>query len=294
MKPLLLYDPAHVNLARRLGRLAGYGIRRIEHKRFPDGESLIRVGTQLKRRRVVILSAMDRPDPKLFPVLLTAAACREGGASHVTWLAPYLPYMRQDKAFHAGEAVAAPVLARLVSQHMDRVVTVDPHLHRIHDLRSIYQVPVQVVSAMPKVAAFIHRHVPQAVVVGPDSESKQWVTQVAEMEKLEVYVLKKKRFSGTRVRIRWDVPPQLRKRTFVLIDDIIASGGTMAEVTRQLKRSGCKRIVCIGVHPVFAQNAEQRIRRAGAAAVLSCNTLPHRSNRIDIASRLAEAIRLKR
>lgn len=291
MKPLLLYDDEQVVLARRLGRLAGYALRRIEHKRFPDGESLIRVRAPLNKRRVVILSALDRPDPKLFPALLAAAACRDGGARHVTWLVPYLPYMRQDKAFRSGEAVAARVWARVTSQHMDRVVTVDPHLHRIHDLQTIFQVPVHVVSAMPAVARFIHRRLKAPVVIGPDVESKQWVSQVAAMENLDVHVLKKHRVSGTRVRVRWEVPAELKRRTFVLIDDIIASGGTMAEVIRQLKRSGCRKIVCIGVHPVFAAGAEQKIRRAGASAIVSCNTLPHSTNRIDMASLLAPTLR---
>lgn len=291
MKPLLLYFDEHAALARRLARLAGYAMRRIEHRHFPDGESLVRVGSELKRRQLVIVQALNQPDAKLFPALLAAAACRDGGARDITWLVPYLPYMRQDKAFHSGEAVAARVLARLAGQHLDRVVTVDPHLHRIQRLQDIFSIPVHVVSAMPAVARFIHRHLKDPVVVGPDVESKQWVSQVAAMENLDVSVLKKRRVSGTRVRIRWEVPPELRQRTFVLIDDIIASGGTMAEVIRQLRHSGCRKVACIGVHPVFAAGAAQKIRKAGALSIVSCNTLPHPTNRIDIAPLLAQTLR---
>jgi len=113
------------------------------------------------------------------PLLFAADTARDLGARRIGLVAPYLAYMRQDIRFHAGEAVTSRTFAAILSRHLDWLVTVDPHLHRYHELSEIYRIPTQVVHAAPFLASWIKRNVARPLIIGPDLESEQWVSQVA-------------------------------------------------------------------------------------------------------------------
>ena len=120
-------------LARDLSALLALECGEIAVHRFPDGESRVRVPTPLPEHVIICLS-LDHPDQKLIELLLAANAARDNGAITLTLVAPYLCYMRQDKAFHAGEAVSQQSIGALLGSLFDAVITVDPHLHRIERL----------------------------------------------------------------------------------------------------------------------------------------------------------------
>ncbi len=133
----------------------------------------------LTGRRVALVCTLDRPDPKLLPLLFAARTASELGDASVGLVAPYLAYMRQDRRFHTGEAVSARLFASILSPQFDWLVTVDPHLHRIHSLAAIYEMATRVLHAAPAIARWIAREVENPVLIGPDGESVQWVSEVA-------------------------------------------------------------------------------------------------------------------
>ena len=94
-------------------------------------------------------------------------------------MAPHLPF-RQDERFHPGEAITSRTFAGPLSRHVDWLVTIAPHLNRYRSLTQIYSAPNQVVHAAPALAEWITAHVDRPLVVGPDEESTQWVTDVAD------------------------------------------------------------------------------------------------------------------
>ncbi len=290
MDAILIHDEHSAALATKIADVVGLPVEPLNIRHFPDGESLVRVPESVRRRKAILVSSMDRPDTKIFPLLLAASACRDLEAKSVIWLAPYLPYMRQDKAFEPGQAVAARTFAKLVSRHVDRLITIDPHLHRIHELEEIYSIPTETLSTMPLVARYIREEVPNPILIGPDEESKQWVSQVAALEDLDFIVFKKRRLSDTSVRVLWKVPEDIQNRTVVIVDDIVSSGGTMLEVIQELTHTGCRNIACVLVHPIFAAQSYESIREAGVELIASCNTLPHESNRIDVAPLLSRCL----
>lgn len=100
------------------------------------------------------------------------AAAREFGAQRVRSIAPYLPYMRQDKRFHPHEAVSAPLFAGILEECSDWLVTADPYLHRNPELSMLYRVPTRAAATAPLVADWIRDNVPDAIVIGPGSESE--------------------------------------------------------------------------------------------------------------------------
>ncbi len=263
----------------------------LEVRRFPDGESYVRIDTSVVGRSIALVCTLRDPDPLTVPLLFTAATARELGAARIGLVAPYLAYMRQDARFRAGEAIASRQFGRLLSQWIDWLATVDPHLHRHHDLAEVYQVPTVAVRAAPAVARWIARDVDAPVLVGPDSESAQWVEAVATGVPAPHLVLTKVRHGDRDVQVSVPDVARWRERTPVLIDDIISTAHTMIATVGHLRAAGLRPPVCIGVHAVFAGDAHAALLAAGAARVVTCDTIAHPTNAIPTASLLAPAIR---
>jgi ribose-phosphate pyrophosphokinase len=258
---------------------------------FPDGETLARIDGPCADRDTVIVASLHHPDPKLLPVAFLADALRGAGARRVLLVAPYLPYMRQDRRFHPGEALTSRAFARILSSVVDGIVTIDPHLHRYASLGELYAIPTEVLHAAVAVAAWLRTHVERPILVGPDEESRQWVAEVAGLAGAPCVVLEKVRSGDRDVRVSVPDVDRWRDHTPVLVDDIIATGRTMAETIGHLVRAGLCKPVCVGVHAVFAEGALEGLEAAGAATVVTSDTIPHATNAIAIDALLAEGLR---
>lgn len=285
----LLGFAADDSLAARLADALGAQPVDVEHRKFPDGESYFRVVRPTLPGRVAILTDLSDPDSKFLPLALLADTLRDLGWGPVGLIAPYLPYMRQDRRFRDGEGVTSRYFAAMISQHFDWLVTVDPHLHRYHDLGEIYRIPTQVAHAAPAIAGWISDEVARPVLIGPDHESEQWVGAVAEQVDAPFAILKKTRHGDRNVEVNLPRIERWRDRTPVLVDDIVSSGRTMLEVVGRLSDLGLPPAVCVGVHALFAGESYQQLLRTGTR-VVTVNTVPHPSNAIDIAQPLAHAV----
>ncbi|MGE0072093.1 MAG: ribose-phosphate diphosphokinase [Thiomonas sp.] len=202
---------------------------------FPDGETLVRLQPPDPGSVAVLVCTLNAPDARTVPLLMAADTLRELGAAQVGLVAPYLAYMRQDTRFVAGQAVSARVYARLLSAHLDWLLTVDPHLHRIHDLGEIYTLRSRVLHAAPRLAQWIAAHVDAPLIIGPDGESAQWAADVAARVGAPVVVVQKTRLGDTDVR---STIPDLHRypgRTPVLLDDIISTGRTLVAALDHLR-----------------------------------------------------------
>ena len=262
----------------------------LESRRFPDGESYLRLKESVEDCIVVVVASLREPDPQALPLWFLADAARELGARQVGLVAPYLPYMRQDKRFHPGEAVTSRTFAQFISSRFDWITTVDPHLHRYASLSEIYTVPTQVVASAPAIARWVLAEVPQPLIVGPDSESAQWANDVARRVGCPAIVLDKARLGDREVEVSVPDAGAHAGRTPVLIDDIISSARTMAAAAVRVREAFGQAPICVGVHAVFAPDALQVLREAGAGRVVTCNTLPHSTNGIDVGPELAQSV----
>lgn len=254
--------------------------------RFPDGESYVRIRSNVCTKHVVVVCTLHRPDEKIMFIYFFSQIAKAMNAATITLVCPYLPYMRQDKLFHPGEGVSSVDFAKLISSMVDKVVTIDPHLHRFHALNELYPIPTLVKSATESIASWIKAHVKNPFIIGPDRESEQWVKRVAQIHNTPYLFLSKNRLGDKRVELTIPDLPDLSGKTPVVVDDIISSGKTMIETIRHLKKKCSTPPVCIGIHGIFAGNAYEELKSAGAADVITTNTIPHRSNRIDITSLL--------
>ncbi len=282
MKPLLFAMPGNEQFTARLAELLNAEVGALSTRRFPDGETYIRLDSDVVTRSVTLVCTLDRPDDKALRLLLAADAARGLGAVSVGLVAPYLAYMRQDRRFLPGEAVTSQSFARLLSANFDWMVTVDPHLHRRSSMAEIYSIPVGVCHAAPRIAAWIRANVANPIVIGPDVESEQWVSAVAISAGAPFTTLEKNRRGDREVEIIVRDIDQWRDRQPVLVDDIISSGRTMEMAVGQLIARGFSAPAIVGVHGLFAENAFERLRAAGAGLIVSTNTVPHATNAIDL------------
>lgn len=291
MSPLFLAMPGNQSMAHSLAHHLGGELGRFEVRRFPDGESFVRVDSDVQGRHVVIVCTLDRPDEKFLPLALLAATVRDLGATRVGLVSAYLPYMRQDTRFNPGEGITSVYFARLLSGQVDWLATMDPHLHRRHSLSEIYTIPAAVAHAGPVIGDWIRENVTAPVVIGPDSESEQWVAAVAERAAAPYSVLTKRRLGDRDVRVSDVDAERWTGRTPVLVDDIVSTARTMIAVATQFREAGFLNIIGIGVHALFAGHAYGELKEAGVSRIVTCNSVPHPSNGIDVASYLAAAIR---
>lgn len=289
MKPLF-FTPRNDILGAGIARCLQADVGILDLRHFPDGESYIRVLSDPSGRDVVICQSLQQPDHQVLPLLLLADTLRDLGAASIGLIAPYLSYMRQDTRFKPGEGITSRYFAAMLSRHFDWLATVDPHLHRYGSLDEIYRIPTRVIPAMPDIARWISQNIDSPLVIGPDSESEQWVSCVAAAVGCPYRVLEKERLGDRDVQIR--VPPAagLERHTPVLVDDIISSGHTMMVTARNLVAAGFSPPVCIGVHAVFSAGAYEEMQQAPIDWVVSCDTIEHPSNRIDLAESIAASL----
>jgi ribose-phosphate pyrophosphokinase len=284
---VLIAVPGSEDHARRLGSRLELPVIVPEFRQFPDGELYVRIEGELRDDVAIVGNASS---DNFLRIAFLAGTARDLGATRVGLVAPYLAYMRQDSRFKPGEGVTARYFARLVSSTVDWMVTVDPHLHRFESLTHVYTIPTTIARAAPAIAQWIGREVERPVLVGPDAESAQWVSAVAERCGAPFVILEKTRRGDRDVSVS---PPDRawNGHTPVLIDDIVSTGRTMIEATRQLRAAGSAPPMCVAIHAVFADALNDTLIDAGARGIVTCNTIQHATNRICVADQLAAAVR---
>jgi ribose-phosphate pyrophosphokinase len=258
-------------------------------RNFPDGELYMRLLKEVKGRRVVYINTMHpNPNDSLLEAIFALQTAKELGAKKTVLVAPYLCYMRQDKRFKSGECKSNTIMSSLLDR-ADKIVTIDPHLHRISSLNDIFSTKTTGLTANSTLARWIAKKYKRAQIMGPDGESYQWAQAIAEELGEDAIILKKKRYSSRTVRTSVGVDVDVRGQTIILVDDIISSGHTMIEPIKQLKRKGAKKIICLCVHGIFAEDALTKLQRLGAT-VVSTNSITNPVSKIDISTLLAEAL----
>jgi ribose-phosphate pyrophosphokinase len=286
----LLHFPEDQAIAERAAQAAGLSACAVERHRFPDGELRLRLPAALPPR-VVVWRTLNDPNEKLVELLLVAETARALGARHLSLVAPYLAYMRQDIAFNPGEVVSQRVVGRFLAGLFDAVLTVDPHLHRVSTLQEAIPVADAVVlSGAPVLADWLVQRRANALLIGPDEESLQWVAQAAARHGWDHAVCRKLRQGDRAVSI--ELPPlPVQGRAVVLMDDVASSGHTLAQAARMLLAAGAASVDVAVTHALFAEGALALVKDAGVGEVWSTDCIAHGSNAVSMVPVLAGALK---
>ncbi|MDP3990219.1 MAG: ribose-phosphate diphosphokinase [archaeon] len=274
-----------IDIAKSLARKLHAKYSPLEISSFPDGDIYLKFNKIPKKETVVIVhSFQPHPDMSLFDIVWAAETAKDLGAKKVILAVPYLAYMRQDKRFNPGEAISSKIMAKLLNKSIDKIITVDPHLHRYKSLKDIFTIPAVKLTANDVMADYIKRKIKNPVIIGPDWESYQWAESIAKSIKAPSTVLEKTRFSSHRVSVKMINPIPLKGKNVVIVDDIISTGNTIAEAAKKARKQGAQSITAICVHGLFAGDALDRLKKSGVSKVVSTNTIKHKTNGIDVTS----------
>jgi ribose-phosphate pyrophosphokinase len=280
--------PGNTDLADDLAVHTGLEAGSIETRRFPDGETYVRIQGAADDQSFLVCT-LARPDKQFLPLTFAARAIRESGAKRLSLIAPYLAYLRQDRQFKEGEAVSSRVFAALVSREFDALVTVDPHLHRYASLGEIYCIPTKVVQTSEMIGAWVRHNVREPVVMGPDKESAQWVEDVARHAACPWAIFRKERHGDRDVTLTSPNLDLFGDCTPVLIDDIISSGATIIGAAKILLDAGLRPGFCIAVHALFDARVSTELASL-FEAVLTTDSIPNRFGRFQVAPLIAKAL----
>ena len=282
--------PTSAVAGEELARELGCPALRIDCHRFPDGEAKVSLPADLPER-VALFASLDDPDSKLVALMLAARTARELGVRELTLVAPYLCYMRQDIAFHPGEAVSQRIVGGFLASLFDAVVTVDPHLHRIATLSEA--IPARrtlALSAAPLIGRLVAQRVSDPLMLGPDGESIRWVEAAAQEGRFDFAACTKNRLGDRSVEVR--LPDRdFAGRAVVLVDDVASTGRTLVEATRLLFGAGAASVDVAVTHALFVGSALDELQAAGVRHVWSTDAVAHPTNAIRLAPLLAEALR---
>jgi ribose-phosphate pyrophosphokinase len=238
------------------------------------------------------LRTLNNPNEKLVELLLAAQTARDLGARHLTLVAPYLAYMRQDIAFHPGEAISQRIVGHFLAGLFDAVVTVDPHLHRVATLDEAVPVANAIVlSAAPLLSDLIATRRQQPLLIGPDEESAQWVALAASRHGFEHAVCNKIRNGDRSVHVALPVLPMVGRQV-VLLDDVASTGYTVARAAQLILAAGAVSVDVAVTHALFVADALQLIVNAGVSEVWSTDCIKHPSNAVSMATTIAQALNL--
>jgi ribose-phosphate pyrophosphokinase len=273
--------PEYLPQAERLAGQLAMPLRMADVHRFPDGESLVRLPPVLPRT-VIFYRSLNQPNDKLIELLLCAETAKEMGADRLILVAPYLCYMRQDIASRPGEAVSQQIIGKMLAGLFDDVITVDAHLHRIDRLdEAIPSVNAINVSAVDAIADFLISKFKHAILLGPDSESAQWVSGIADRTNFDYAIAEKVRSGDKHVSIT--LPDKnFKQHPVVVIDDMASTGRTLAQTISLLHKAGAKDVYAVITHALFCGDAEVHIRSAGVKAIWSTDSIQHPTSCINL------------
>jgi ribose-phosphate pyrophosphokinase len=283
--------PSCASDAKRLAARLGLPLQQIALHRFPDGEMRVTVGQAAPT--TIVYASLDQPNDKLLAILFAAEALRRAGTKRLVLLAPYLCYMRQDAAFHEGEAISQRAIGRLFAATVDRVITVDAHLHRTTDIAAVFPgIEADNLSAMSAIASALRVNGvdPAAIVAGPDAESRPWVRNLAGQLGLAYAIGQKIRRGDRSVEIGFAEAASIAGRPVLLVDDIVSSGGTLIACAKALKAMGAAAIDAVITHALFPPEMAREFADAGIRSIRSTSSVPHPTNAIPLDDIFAAAL----
>jgi len=273
MKKVIFSGSSNLPLAQKVASKLKQPLGKAEIKRFSDGESYVNLLTPVKGREVFILQAGCHPvNDHLMEVLMIADAAKRGGAKKITAVLPFYPYRRQEKQTERGEAVSAALVAKLLeASGVKRVAVLD-----IHNLiiKKFFNVSFFNLKAFNLFVEYLRKKkLEDAVVVAPDKGGQTRSFALAQALKIPlVYCQKDRQKMHDKIgslKLRGEV----KDKEVIIIEDEISTGGTLAEISKLLKKEKIKNIYVVATHAVLSGKARERLAKAPIKELILTDTI---------------------
>lgn len=291
MEKILVIGPASQLLGIRIRRELGIKSVNTETKIFPDGENYLRINIDdenlIKNKEVIILQSMGpssrvNQNARFLELLMMIDSVKVMGAYKISVIVPYLAYARQDKIFRVGECTFAKNILKVInSLGIDEFLTVDIHNPDVLEELSCKAINIDSMSIL---AEYIQsRGAKDIVVVSPDKgaieRSKAFAHHFGEKVPVD-YFDKIRDLKTGEITMKGQL--SLKNRDVVIADDIIATGGTMAQAIKLAKESGANKIFAVATHALMLQQATYRILDAGADEIIGTDSIDNEMAKVSL------------
>ena len=242
---------------------------------FADGEIRSTLGESVRGSDVFILQTHSMPvNDHIMEQLIMIDAAKRASAKRITAVCPLYGYARQDRKSTGREPITAKLMAdMLTTAGADRVVSIDLHSGQI---QGFFDIPVDHLTAMPVLVEHLKYVVgPGAVVVSPDTGRVKVAERFAKHLDADVASIYKRR-SKSQVDLvqALDIMGEVDGRVCVLVDDMVATAGTICAAAELLKRAGATEVLAAATHGILSGPAIDRIKNSSMTRLIITNTLP--------------------
>ncbi|MDP2942910.1 MAG: ribose-phosphate pyrophosphokinase [Candidatus Omnitrophota bacterium] len=258
-----------------------------EVDRFNDGEIRTRIKEDVRGRDVFIVQPTCYPvNENLMELLILIDAIRRSSARRITAVVPYYGYSRQDRKDRPRVPITAKLAANLITvAGANRVLTMDLHAGQI---QGFFDIPLDNLFAVNVfMDYFEHKHLPNLVVVSPDVGGMKMARAYAKKFKADLAVVDKRRINDKEAEVM-NIMGEVKGKNVCLIDDLVATAGTLVEAVAALKNAGAKKVFAAATHPVLSGPAIERIEHSELEELIVTDTIPipkeKRTSRIKVVS----------
>ena len=281
---------ASTDLAKRIARKLKSPYIKTEKKIFPDGESKITINQIPKKSVVVVVQSTYPPVDSNLLELLSIVSKVQKFSSKVYAVIPYMGYARQDREFLGGEIVTIGVVGRLLkAAGVKKVLTVD-----IHSKLALKEIKIssENVSATDVLVKYFKKlKMKEPLVVSPDMGGQERAKKFASLLKTDFIALKKHRDRKTGKVNILSGKVNVKNRDLILVDDMISTGGSIVKATQFLKKQKCRRVFVACTHALLVNDAAKKIKNAGVSQIISTNTIPGESAKVDVSKVISDALK---
>jgi len=263
-------------LAQRICDRLDLPLGRTEVETFPDGEVFVRVNEDVRGRDVFVIQSTCNPvNEHLMELLIFIDCLRRASARRITAVLPYFGYARQDRKDEGRTPISAKLVSNLiVSAGADRVLAMDLHAAQI---QGFFDIPVDHLSAEPIFTRhFRNGDFSNYVFVSPDVGNVKRARLYAQRLGCDLAIIDKRRASGSTAVVE-NIIGEVEGRDVIMIDDMIATAGTVTEAARICKDRGARRVRAAATHAVLCGPALDRLASSPIDELAVTDTIPMRA-----------------
>ena len=285
---VLISDDRNSSLAKKISLHLDVEYKNTELRAFADGESKIRLDNVAKKNCIIIHSTYPPTDRHLMQLFMIIYKCKEDGASNICVVSPYLAYTRQDKVFVDGEIITVNLVTKiLASLGTTKLITVDSHSPKVLNC-SFATIDL---TAIPSLSAYVKKNmtINNPIVVSPDEGGIERAKKFARLINANILSLVKTRdrFTGD-VSISLSEELPLKKRTALIVDDMISTGTSVIKAIELLKKNNIGDVYVICTHALLLDDAKEKLLKAGIREILSTNSIPNEFAKVDLSSVISD------
>ncbi|WP_016953486.1 ribose-phosphate pyrophosphokinase [Anabaena sp. PCC 7108] len=293
----LFSGSANLQLSQEVSRYLGMELGPMIRKRFADGELYVQIQESIRGCDVYLIQPSCQPvNDHLMELLIMIDACRRASARQITAVLPYYGYARADRKTAGRESITAKLVANLITEAgANRILAMDLHAAQI---QGYFDIPFDHVYGSPVLLDYLtSKALHDIVVVSPDVGGVARARAFAKKLNDAPLAIIDKRRQAHNVAEVLNVIGDVKGKTAVLVDDMIDTGGTIAEGARLLRAEGASQVYACATHAVFSPPAIERLSGGLFEEVIVTNTIPiPEKNRfpqlvvLSVANLLGEAI----